>query len=248
MSSAASSSAACLAPPPSRSRRTLARRHSLRLLLPLCRRCFSPAASSEPQKRVATWPPCRAARRREALRLLLRRGADVLACAANKSRVWLCGWRTGGVHKCCCCGARRDRLALWLWRTHGMVCEAARTMRMPQGTRVAAHTSPWRSNESSPKLNMTVDEQLPPVRTVAGGADGQGSTVIFRSGGLTLRNSHCVAGRAMSPDEQCRRKSHRWPGAASPENNNNAQRYTLTVAPSRFAVEMTSALTSGCLH
>ena len=187
MSSAASSSVACLAPPPSRSRRTLARRHSLRLLLPLCRRCFSPAASSEPQKRVATWPPCRAARRREALRRLLRRGADVLACAANKSRVWLCGWRTGGVHKCCCCGARRDRLALWLWRTHGMVCEAARTMRMPQGTRVAAHTSPWRSNESSPKLNMTVDEQLPPVRTVAGGADGQGSTLIFRSGGLTLR-------------------------------------------------------------
>ena len=36
----------------------------------------------------------------------------MLACAANKSRVWLCGWRTGGVHKCCCCGARRDRLAL----------------------------------------------------------------------------------------------------------------------------------------
>ena len=124
-----------------------------------------------------------------------------MACAANKSRVRLCGWRTGGVHKCCCCGARRDRLALRLWHTYGMVYEAARTMRMPQGTRVAAHTSPWRSNESSPKLNMTVDEQLPPVRTVAGGADGQGSTLIFRSGGLTLRNSHCVVGRAMSSEE-----------------------------------------------
>ena len=70
-----------------------------------------------------------------------------------------------------------------------MVCEAARTMRMPQGTRVAAHTSPWRSNESSPKLNMTVDEQLPTVRTVAGDAGGQGFTLFFRSGGLTLRNS-----------------------------------------------------------
>ena len=115
-----------------------------------------------------------------------------MACAANKSRVWLCGWRAGGVHKCCCGGARRDRLALRLWRTQGMVCEAARTMRMPQGTRGTAHTSPLRSNESSPKLNMTVDEQLPPVRTGAGGADGQGSTVLFRSGGLTLRNSHCV--------------------------------------------------------
>ena len=174
----------------------------------------------------------------------------MLACAANKSRVWLCGWRAGGVHKCCCCGARRDRLALRLWRTRGMVCEAARTMRMPQGTRVAAHTSPWRSNESSPKLNMTVDEQLPPVRTGAGGADGQGSTIIFRSGGLTLRNSHCVAGRAMSPDEQCRRKSHRWPGAASPENNNNAQRYTLSAESFRgcFRTGRTSALTSGCLR
>ena len=120
-----------------------------------------------------------------------------MACAANKSRVWLCGWRTGGVHKCCCCGARRDRLALWLWRTHDMVYEAARTMRMPQGTRVAAHTSPWRSNESSPKLNMTVDEQLPPVRTGAEGADGQGSTIIFRSGGLTLRQSHRVHGKSV---------------------------------------------------
>ena len=123
-----------------------------------------------------------------------------MACAANKSRVWLCGWRAGGVHKCCCGGARRVRLALRLWRTQGMVCEAARTMRMPQGTRVAAHTSPLRSNESSPKLNMTVDEQLPPVRTGAGDADGQGFTVIFRSGGLTLRNSHCVVGRAMSEE------------------------------------------------
>ena len=166
---------------------------------------------------MATWPPCRAARRREALRRLLRRGADVLACAANKSRVWLCGWRTGGVHKCCCCGARRDRLALWLWRTHDMVYEAARTMRMPQGTRVAAHTSPWRSNESSPKLNMTVDEQLPPVRPVAGDADGQGSTVISRPGGLTLRNSHCVHGRAMSTEDGCPRKSHRCQDAASPD-------------------------------
>ena len=139
-----------------------------------------------------------------------------MACAANKSRVWLCGRRTGGVHKCCCCGARRVSLALRLWRTHGMVYEAARTMRMPQGTRVAAHTSPWRSNESSPKLNMTVEEQLPPVRTVAGGANGQGSTIIFRSGGLTLRNSHCVVGRAMSSEERCRRKSHRCQDAASP--------------------------------
>ena len=121
----------------------------------------------------------------------------MLACAANKSRVWLCGWRTGGVHKCCCCGARRDRLALRLWHTYGMVYEAARTMRMPQGTRVAAHTSPWRSNESSPKLNMTVDEQLPPVRTGAEGADGQGSTIIFRSGGLTLRQSHRVHGKSV---------------------------------------------------
>ena len=124
-----------------------------------------------------------------------------MACAANKSRVWLCGWRAGGVHKCCCGGARRVRLALRLWRTHGMVCEAARTMRMPQVTREAAHTSPWRSNESSPKLNMTVDEQLPPVRTGAGGADGQGSTLIFRSGGLTLRQSHRVHGRALSTEE-----------------------------------------------
>ena len=127
------------------------------------------------------------------------------------------GWRAGGVHKCCCCGARRDRLALRLWRTQGMVCEAARTMRMPQGTRGAAHTSPRRSSESSPKLNMTVDEQLLPVRTAAGGADGQGSTVIFRSGGLTLRNSHCVHGRAMSTEDGCPRKSHRWGGAASPK-------------------------------
>ena len=139
----------------------------------------------------------------------------MLACAANKSRVWLCGWRAGGVHKCCCCGARRDRLALWLWRTHGMVCEAARTMRMPQGTREAAHTSPWRSNESSPKLSMTVDEQLPPVRTGAGGADGQRSTIIFRSGGLTLRQSHRVHGRACARKSRCPRKCHRWRGAAS---------------------------------
>ena len=88
-------------------------------------------------------------------------------------------------------------------------------MHMPQGTRVAAHTSPLRSNESSPKLNMTVDEQLPTVRTVAGGADGQGSTVIFQSGGLHLRNSHCGDGRAMATEERSRRKKHRWPGAAS---------------------------------
>ena len=130
-----------------------------------------------------------------------------MACAANKSRVWLCGWRAGGVHKCCCGGARRNRLALRLSRTQGMVCEAARTMRMPWGTRVAAHTSRRRSNEASPKLNMTVDEQLPPVRTGAGGADGQGSTIIFRSGGLTLRNSQCVDG------ERWRRKSHRQEGS-----------------------------------
>ena len=139
----------------------------------------------------------------------------MLACAANKSRVWLCGWRAGGVHKCCCGGVRRDRLALRLWRTQGMVCEAACTMRKPQGTRGAAHTFLLRSNESSPKLNMTVDEQLPTVRTVAGGADGQGSTVIFLSGGLTLRNSHCGDGRAMATEERWRRKSHRWRGAAS---------------------------------
>ena len=158
----------------------------------------------------------------------------MLACAANKSRVWLCGWRTGGVHKCCCCGARRDRLALRTCRTRGMVCDAARTMRMPQGTRGSARTSPRRSSEASPKLNMTVDEQLPPVRTVAGGADGQGSTIIFRSGGLTLRNSHCVAGRAMSPEEQCRRNRHRWPGAASPKTKaKSARGHKQLAAPRR---------------
>ena len=201
MSSAASSSVACLAPPPSRSRRTLAHRHSLRLLLPLCRRCFSPAASSEPQKRVATWPPCRAARRREALRRLTSSSGRRVGLPSKQKCLWLCGWRAGGVHKCCCGGARRDRLALRLWRTQGSMCEAARTMRMPQGSRGAARTSPRRSSEASPKLNMTVDEQLPPVRTGAGGADGQGSTIIFRSGGLTLRQSHRVDGRALSSEE-----------------------------------------------
>ena len=110
-----------------------------------------------------------------------------------------------GVHRCCCGGGRRDRLALRLRRHQGMMCEAAHTMRVPQGTRGAVCTSTQRLNEASPKLSMTVDEQLPPARTVAGSAGGQGFTLFSRPGGLTLRESDdrraSVHGPTMSTDQ-----------------------------------------------
>ena len=61
--------------------------------------------------------------------------------------------------------------------------------RVPRGTRGTVRTSPRRLNEASPKLSMTVGEQLPPARTVAGSAGGQGFTFFSRPGGLTLRES-----------------------------------------------------------
>ena len=78
-------------------------------------------------------------------------------------------------------------------------------MRVPQGTRGAVCTSTRRLNEASPKLSMTVDEQLPPARTVAGSAGGQGFTLFSRPGGLTLRESDdrraSVHGPTMSTDQ-----------------------------------------------
>ena len=112
------------------------------------------------------------------------------------------------MHRCCCGGERRDRLALRLWRTQCMMCEAAHTMRVvPRGTRGTVRTSPRRLNEASPKLSMTVGEQLPPARTVAGSAGGQGSTVFVQPGGLTLRESddrrRDVHGYALSSSAFC---------------------------------------------
>ena len=110
-----------------------------------------------------------------------------------------------GVHRCCCCGGRRDRLALRLRRHQGMMCEAAHTMRVPQGTRGAVCTSTQRLHEALPKVSMTVEEQLPPARTVAGSAGGQGFTLFSRPGGLTLRESDdrraSVHGPTMSTDQ-----------------------------------------------
>ena len=60
-------------------------------------------------------------------------------------------------------------------------------MRVPRGTRGPARTSPWRSNEASPTLTMMVDEQLPPARTVTGGAGGRGIAGFSRPFGLALR-------------------------------------------------------------
>ena len=139
--------------------------------------------------RGATRPPRRAARRPEALRrdhfveeqkwwLRSKRGEWV-----ERGRVEC------GVHRCCCGGGRRDRLALRLWRRQDMMCEAAHTMRVPQGTRGAVCTSTRRLHEASPKVSMTVEEQLPPARTVAGSAGGQVFTFVSRPGGLTLRES-----------------------------------------------------------
>ena len=65
--------------------------------------------------------------------------------------------------------------------------EAAHTMRVPRGTRGPARTSPCRSNEASPTLTMMVDEQLPPARTVTGGASGRGIAGFSRPFGLALR-------------------------------------------------------------
>ena len=71
-------------------------------------------------------------------------------------------------------------------RSNGMMCEAAHTMCVPRGTRGPARTSPCRSNEASPTLTMMVDEQLPPARTVTGGAGGRGIAGFSRPFGLTL--------------------------------------------------------------
>ena len=60
-------------------------------------------------------------------------------------------------------------------------------MRVPRGTRRAARTSPWRSKEASRTLIMLVDEQLPPARTVTGGAGGPGFAGFSRPFGLTRR-------------------------------------------------------------
>ena len=117
-----------------------------------------------------------------------------------------------GVHRCCCGGGRRDRLALRLWRRQDMMCEAAHTMRVPQGTRGAVCTSTRRLHEASPKVSMTVEEQLPPARTVAGSAGGQVFTFVSRPGSLTLRESDDR--RAVSTEERCPRKSHRWGDSA----------------------------------
>ena len=79
--------------------------------------------------------------------------------------------------------------------------------RVPRGTRGTVRTSPRRLNEASPKLSMTVGEQLPPARTVAGSAGGQGSTVFVQPGGLTLRESddrrRDVHGYALSSSAFC---------------------------------------------
>ena len=54
--------------------------------------------------------------------------------------------------------AARPASSVRLWRPQGMMCEAAHTMRVPQGTRGAVCTSTRRLNEASPKLSMTIDE------------------------------------------------------------------------------------------
>ena len=86
-------------------------------------------------------------------------------------------------------------------------------MRVPQGTRGAVCTSTRRLNEASPKLSMTVDEQLPPARTVAGSAGGQGFTLFSRPGGLTLRESDDRRA-SVHGIERCPRKSQHWGGSA----------------------------------
>ena len=73
--------------------------------------------------------------------------------------------------------------------------------RVPRGTRGTVRTSPRRLNEASPKLSMTVGEQLPPARTVAGSADRQG-TVVLSSRAVTLRES-----------DDRRRDVHGWSGS-----------------------------------
>ena len=69
--------------------------------------------------------------------------------------------------------------------------------RVPRGTRGTVRTSPRRLNEASPKLSMTVGEQLPPARTVAGSADRQG-TVFCPAGRSPCENLTIVG--AMSTD------------------------------------------------
>ena len=130
----------------------------------------------------------------------------MLAYAANESRrvgsAWACGvW---GAQVLLLRRAARPASTAAL-ASSGIMCEAAHTTRVPQGTRGAVCTSPRRLNEASPKLSMTVGEQLPPARTVAGSAGGQGSTVVVQPGGLTLRESddrrRDVHGYGLSTDE-----------------------------------------------
>ena len=111
----------------------------------------------------------------------------MLAYAANESRrvgpAWACGvW---GAQVLLLRRAARPASSAAL-ASSGIMCEAAHTTRVPQGTRGAVCTSPRRLNEASPKLSMTVGEQLPPARTVAGSAGGQGSTVFVQPGGRSV--------------------------------------------------------------
>ena len=165
--------------------------------------------------RGATRPPRRAARRPEALR----RDHFVEEqkwWLRSKRGEWVERGRVGcGVHRCCCGGGRSDRLALRLWRPQDMMCEAAHTMRVLQGTRGAVCTSTRRLNEASPKVSMTVEEQLPPARTVAGSAGGQVFTFVSRPGSLTLRESDDRGTTA--PVLKPRRLWHRWRDSAFSE-------------------------------
>ena len=110
---------------------------------------------------------------------------------AQQSRRAVGGWALAcgaGVHNMCCYGGeRRRRWAPRRWRPNGMMREEAHTMRVPRGTRGPARTSSCHSNEASPTLTMMVDEQLPPARTVTGGAGGRGIAGFSRPFGLALR-------------------------------------------------------------
>ena len=107
----------------------------------------------------------------------------------------------GVQHTCCHGGERCRRWAPRRWRPDGIVCEAAHTMRVPRGTRGPARTSPWRSKEALPTLTMMVDEQLPPARTVTGGAGGRGFARFSWPNGLTLRESAGFVLKWAGPDK-----------------------------------------------
>ena len=92
-------------------------------------------------------------------------------------------------------------------------------MRMQRGTRGTVRTSPWRSNEASPTLTMMVDEQLPPARTVTGGAGGRGIAGFSRPFGLALRELGGFVLKWAGPDRWA--GPHRRGGAAFSKKSSN---------------------------